>query len=112
MTETVLVTGGTGFVAGWAIAMLLQRGFRVRTTVRSNAKGEAVRAAVKKVADPGDRLDFAIADLMNDAGWDEAMAGIDYVLHVASPLSGGVAGDRMSWSRRRGTARCAFCARR
>ena len=38
MTETVLVTGGTGFVAGWCIAELLQRGYAVRTTVRSLAK--------------------------------------------------------------------------
>lgn len=88
MTDTVLVTGGTGFVAGWAIAMLLERGYRVRTTVRSLAKEAAVRAAVGKVIDPGEKLEFAVADLMKDDGWDAAMAGVDFVLHVASPLSG------------------------
>lgn len=88
MKERVLVTGGTGYVAGWAIVHLLQQGYRVRTTVRSLAKEAGVRAAVGKQTEAGDRLEFAVADLLKDGGWDEAMAGCDYVLHVASPLSG------------------------
>ena len=92
MTETnatVLVTGGTGYVAGWCIAELLDRGYRVRTTVRS-IKGEtAVRAAIASVGkDQGDRLSFAVADLTSADGWPAAVDGVDYVLHVASPLSG------------------------
>lgn len=86
MSETVLVTGGTGFVAGWCIVELLQRGYRVRTTVRSPAKESAVRLAIAAAHEFDDKLSFAIADLTSDAGWDAAMAGIDYVLHVASPL--------------------------
>jgi dihydroflavonol-4-reductase len=86
MAETVLVTGGTGYVAGWCIVELLERGYDVRTTVRSLAKGPAVRAAVASAVDPGDRLSFAVADLLSDDGWDEAVRGVDYVLHVASPL--------------------------
>lgn len=83
MAETVLVTGGTGYVGGWAIVALLEQGYDVRTTVRSLAKGDAVRAAV---GEAGERLSFAAADLLNDDGWDVAMEGVDYVLHVASPL--------------------------
>jgi len=86
MTQTVLVTGGTGYVAGWCIVELLRRGYAVRATVRSLAKGEGVRAAVATQVEPGDRLAFVEADLMADAGWDAAMAGCAYVLHVASPL--------------------------
>ena len=86
MTETVLVTGGTGYVAGWCIVELLQRGYDVRTTVRSAARGDAVRAAVATVVDPGSRLSIATADLTSDDGWDAAVVGVDYVLHVASPL--------------------------
>ena len=86
MAETVLVTGGTGYVAGWCVAELLKRGYTVRTTVRGAAKGEQVRRAVATEVDPGDRLGFAIADLTDDEGWAEAMDGVDYVLHVASPL--------------------------
>ncbi|WP_369373069.1 NAD-dependent epimerase/dehydratase family protein [Promicromonospora sp. Populi] len=89
MSETVLVTGGTGYVAGWCIVALLEQGYTVRTTVRSVAKEEQVRKAVSTVVDPGDRLTFATADLMSDDGWDAAMAGVSYVLHVASPLGQG-----------------------
>src|SRR5262245_43385038 len=86
MTETVLVTGGTGYVTGWCIVALLARGSQVRTTVRGAAKGEAVRDAVATAVAPGDRLGFAVADLTSDEGWEAAMAGVDHVLHVASPL--------------------------
>jgi dihydroflavonol-4-reductase len=86
MTETVLVTGATGFVAGWCIVELLQRGYAVRTTVRSLSKEPAVRAAVAFVTDVGNALTLFAADLTRDEGWDAAMAGCDYVLHVASPL--------------------------
>ncbi|MEV0552401.1 NAD-dependent epimerase/dehydratase family protein [Streptomyces sp. NPDC050597] len=86
MTETVLVTGGTGYVAGWVVVGLLERGYEVRTTVRSPGREKAVRDAVATVTAPGDRLSFAVADLTADEGWDAAMAGVDHVLHVASPL--------------------------
>ena len=91
--NTVLVTGGTGYIGGWAIVALLQAGHRVRTTIRSPNKAEAVRAAVATVVDPADRLEFVVADLTEDAGWDQAMTGIDHVLHVASPLAGHAVDD-------------------
>ncbi|MFL5295008.1 MAG: NAD-dependent epimerase/dehydratase family protein [Phenylobacterium sp.] len=84
--ETVLVTGGSGYIGGWCVARLLQRGYVVRTTVRDLAKEPAVRAAIGKVADPGNRLAFHAVNLMSDDGWDAAVEGCDYVLHVASPL--------------------------
>jgi dihydroflavonol-4-reductase len=88
MTETVLVTGGTGYIAGWCITDLLSRDYLVRTTVRGTAREGVVRSAVGSVVDAGDRLSFAVADLTSPAGWDAAVDGVDYVLHVASPLSG------------------------
>ncbi len=86
-SETVLVTGGTGFLGSWCIASLLERGYSVRTTVRSASREDAVRGQVAAAgADAGDRLTFAVADLSTDAGWPEAVAGCRYVLHVASPF--------------------------
>jgi len=107
MTETVLVTGGTGYVGGWVIVELLKRGYTVRTTVRSLSKEAAVRTAVGKQIDPGDRLSFAAADLGADAGWDAAIAGCAYVLHVASPLGSGNERDPDAFVRpaREGTLR-------
>lgn len=89
---TVVVTGGTGYVAGWCIVRLLERGYAVRTTVRSATREAAVRAAVASEVDPGDRLGFVVADLTSDDGWDAALDDAEYVLHVASPL-GGEGGD-------------------
>lgn len=94
MSKTVLVTGGTGFIAGWAIVALLEQGYRVRATIRSPAREAAVRTAVASHIDPGDRLRFAVADLTRDTGWDAAVAGCDHVLHIASPLGREAPRDR------------------
>lgn len=99
MAETVLVTGGTGFIARWCIVELLQRGYQVRTTVRSRSRDQAVRDAVSRVVDPGDRLTCVVADLTSDDGWNEAVDGCDYVLHVASPLGFDGAGDLITPAR-------------
>ena len=95
MPETVLVTGGSGYIAGWCIAELLRKGYDVRTTVRGRDKEKGVLDAVSTAqdADPAGRLGFAVADLTADEGWDAAVKGVDHVLHVASPLGGSVPGD-------------------
>lgn len=84
---TVLVTGGSGFIGSWCIVELLRRGYEVRTTVRNLSREAAARAAIASQVDPGTRLHFYAAELTADAGWEEAVAGCEYVLHVASPVS-------------------------
>jgi dihydroflavonol-4-reductase len=93
MTDTVLVTGGTGFIAQWCIVELLRGGYDVRTTVRDAAKAPAVLAAVSTAVDPAGRLRCDVADLTTDDGWEAAVAGCAFVLHVASPLRPDGAGD-------------------
>jgi dihydroflavonol-4-reductase len=106
MAELVLVTGGSGYIAGWCIAELLRRGYDVRTTVRDPGREKAVVDAVSTVADPAGRLSFAVADLTADDGWDAAVKGADRVLHVASPLGIGPAGpEAMIAAARDGTLR-------
>lgn len=82
----VLVTGGSGFIGGWCVLAALGAGYEVRTTVRNLGKGDALRAQLH-AATPFDdkRLTVVQADLQRDAGWDEAVQGCDFVLHVASP---------------------------
>ena len=83
----MLVTGGTGFLGGWCGAELLRRGYTVRTTVRDLRRSDDVRAALAAAGvDAGERLSVVAADLNADDGWPEAVAGCDYVLHVASPF--------------------------
>ncbi len=89
--STVLVTGGSGFIGAHCILQLLAAGHGVRTTVRSLSREGEVRAMLQAGgAEPGDRLSFNAADLEKDAGWVQAAAGCDYVLHVASPFPAGV----------------------
>jgi dihydroflavonol-4-reductase len=85
-TKTVLVTGGSGYLGSWCAIELLQRGYGVRTTVRDLGREPQVRSAIGSQVDPGDRLTVLAADLRGDEGWDEAVQGCDYVLHVASPF--------------------------
>ena len=82
--ETVLVTGGSGFIGSSCILDLLQGGYRVRTTVRSPDREAAVRELLG--AESAEALSFVTADLMADAGWGDAVSGCDFVLHVASPF--------------------------
>ncbi len=82
----VLVTGGSGYIGGWCVIGLLEAGYAVNTTVRDLAREGQVRAALAKATQIDGRLDFFVANLTSDAGWDEAAAGCEYVLHVASPL--------------------------
>jgi nucleoside-diphosphate-sugar epimerase len=89
--STILVTGGSGFIGSHCILQLLAAGHQVRTTVRSLKREDNVRAMLKEGgAEPGDRLSFFAADLESDAGWPRAVAGCEYVLHVASPLPSSV----------------------
>ncbi|HEY4739769.1 MAG TPA: aldehyde reductase [Candidatus Acidoferrales bacterium] len=91
MSNTILVTGGSGFIGSHCILQLLAAGHQVRTTVRSLKREADVRAMLKQGgAEPGNRLSFIAADLENDAGWPETVAGCDYVLHVASPFPASV----------------------
>jgi len=83
----VLVTGGSGFIGAHCILRLLADGHTVRATVRSRGREAEVREMLRRGgAGPGERLEFAEADLMSDAGWAEATAGCAYVLHVAPPF--------------------------
>jgi len=84
--KKVLVTGISGFVGQHCAAESLKKGYAVRGSVRSLSKTDEVINGIKKEIDPKGNLEFCELDLMKDEGWDKAMEGCDFVLHIASPF--------------------------
>lgn len=84
MAGTVLVSGGSGYIAGFLIRQLLAEGWIVHATVRSLSREAHLRSLL---GGTGETLRFFAADLMTDAGWAAAMAGCSHVVHVASPFT-------------------------
>lgn len=83
--DLVVVTGASGFIAQHTIKILLEKGYAVRGTVRDPGRVERLTAALSAQCDVTD-LSFAKADLSEDDGWEAALSGAKYLLHMASPL--------------------------
>ncbi|HUX21068.1 MAG TPA: aldehyde reductase [Spirochaetia bacterium] len=93
-SELVLVTGGSGFIGARSILQLLEKGYRVRTTIRSLSRESEVRAMLSEGGAKSDApLELVAADLTSDEGWADAAKGCSYVLHIASPFPLGVPKD-------------------
>ena len=86
MNKKVLLTGISGYIGNHCAVELIKNGYSVRGSVRSLSKKEKVIEAITKEIDPKDNLEFCELDLLEDKGWDKAMEGCEFVLHVASPF--------------------------
>lgn len=88
MSQTIVLTGISGFIAKHVALALLREGYILRGTVRRLDRGDEVRRALAPHLDAAAmaRLSFAQADLDADAGWTEAMQGADILVHTASPF--------------------------
>lgn len=89
----ILVTGASGFIAIHCIIQLLEQGYHVRGTLRSMRRESELRQTIAKFVQANDKLTFVQADLLEDAGWADAVRGCEYVLHVASPFPLGTPKD-------------------
>lgn len=89
--KKVIVTGGTGFVAGWVIVEFLKAGYQVSTSVRSMKKTERLEKDLANAVSKEEmaNLSFFEADLTSDKNWVENIEGADGVIHVASPMGNG-----------------------
>ena len=84
--ETVLITGISGWIAQYCAIELIKAGYHVRGSLRSMDRQQEVIDALSKEVDPTKALEFCKLDLLKDDGWDEAMAGCTYAMHIASPF--------------------------
>ena len=86
MNKKVLLTGISGYIGNHCAVELLKNGYSVRGSVRNLSKTEQVINSIKNEVDPKDNLEFCELNLLSDDGWDEAVKGCDFVMHVASPF--------------------------
>ncbi|HUH79733.1 MAG TPA: NAD-dependent epimerase/dehydratase family protein [Solirubrobacteraceae bacterium] len=82
----VLITGASGFLGGWCVVEALERGYQVRASVRNASRERELREMIESKRGSSAGLSVVEADLSRDDGWEQAVSGCDYVLHVASPF--------------------------
>lgn len=77
----VLLTGASGFIAKHILRELLDGGYDVRASIRSNKRKAEIEALF-----PGANIEFVFLDLLKDEGWTAALEGVDVLIHTASPF--------------------------
>ncbi len=93
MTDKVLLTGISGWIAKHTSIELLNKGYEVLGTVRNKDLIDQTKETIKKHA-PIEKLSFIELDLLKDDGWDETAKGCKYIFHIASPFPMKVSRDR------------------
>lgn len=85
-SKPILVTGATGYIAGWIIERLLNQGYNVHATVRDPSKKNKIQHLYDLADKSSGQIQFFKADLLKSGSFDEAMQGCEVVIHTASPF--------------------------
>jgi len=91
--KKVLLTGISGYIGMHCAVELVKQGYAVRGSVRSLNKADTLLKAISKHVDVNVQVEFCELDLLKNEGWDEAVAGCDFVMHVASPFVSSIPKD-------------------
>ena len=82
----VFVSGGSGYIALHTIIILLKKNYFVVTSVRNKQKIKIVKKCLEENNIHIKNIEFYILDLLSDSGWEDALKGCKFVLHMASPV--------------------------
>jgi len=93
MTNKVLLTGISGWIAKHTAIELLNAGYEVLGTIRNKDLVDQTKQTISKYAST-EKLSFVELDLLKDDGWNEAAKGCRYIFHVASPFPMKVSSNR------------------
>jgi len=86
MKNTVLVTGGSGYIGSWVVKGLLEKGYTVRMTLRDKSKKEKYEFLTDIADKNKGELEIWEADLLKKGSFDKAALGCDSIIHMASPF--------------------------
>ena len=84
--KPVLVTGATGYVAGWLVKKLLDEGITVHAAVRNPDNEKKVAHLNKAASEAKGAIKYFKSDLLEKGSYAEAMKGCELVYHTASPF--------------------------
>ena len=87
MSKTILLTGVSGYIGLHCAKILLENGYNVVGSVRTENKANEVKSTLKSASVSIKNLSFAHLDLNSDNGWDSALSNCDFVMHMASPFT-------------------------
>ncbi len=105
--KKVFISGGSGYIAMYCIKILIKKGYHIVTSVREKSQIDIVKKSLSRNNISSENIDFKILDLLKDEGWDDALKGCEYVLHVASPvIPGNVDEDSLVRPAVEGMTRC------
>lgn len=85
-SKPVIITGGTGYVAGWIVKELLDHGITVHAPVRNSNDKEKIKYLQQLADQNHGTIKFFEADLLKPGSYDKAMEGCELVFHTASPF--------------------------
>jgi dihydroflavonol-4-reductase len=83
----VLVTGATGYVAGWVVQRLIAAGATVHAPVRDARNADKLKHLGAIAANGPGKIVYFEADLLKDGSYADAMRDCRVVFHTASPFT-------------------------
>ncbi len=86
-SKPVMVTGATGYVAGWLVKKLLEEGFTVHAAVRNPENQQKVAHLNQIAQNSKGTIKYFKSDLLTEGSYEEAMQNCELVFHTASPFT-------------------------